>query len=247
MRRFGWIPDVPDQRDFRFARVRARVKIKDSVDLRSLFSGVEDQGDLGSCTAQALVGVLEFLENANKEIFEDKSRLFVYYNEREIEGTVREDSGAMLRTGIKALKKLGSCSEKLWPYDIDCYKLKPAQACYRQAKKHLITSYQRLVSLDDSLGCLSDGFPFVFGFGVYDSFMTKKVEKTGIVPMPKRSERMLGGHAVVAVGYNLKDKMMLVRNSWGEKWGMEGYCLMPFGFFTNRNLSDDFWAIRKEQ
>ena len=215
------------------------------MDLRAGCSPVENQKTLGSCTANALVGALEFLEKkANCAPFIDLSRLFIYYNEREIEGTVSADSGAFLRDGIKSLVNLGVCDEKLWPYLITKFMKKPPAVCYETAMKHTITSYHRLSTVDEMRACLADGFPFVFGFTVYESFESLEVEKSGVLDMPKPSERSVGGHAVMAAGYDDKSKRFLVRNSWDTNWGQGGYFTIPYDYLGNRNLSDDFWTIR---
>ena len=245
---FGWIPDIPDHRDFLFSAVyRAVPKLPASIDLRATCSPIEDQKTLGSCTANALVGALEFLEQKDGAPFMDLSRLFVYYNERVIEHTVASDSGAMLRDGIKTLAKQGVCSENNWPYVITKFKNKPTKACYVEAGTHLITSYQRLQTLDDMRSCLAAGYPFVFGFTVYESFESSEVDKTGVIPMPATGESVLGGHAVVAVGYNDSDKRFLARNSWGTGWGQKGYFTIPYNYLTNSQLAGDMWTIRLEQ
>ena len=125
------------------------------------------------------------------------------------------------------------------------FSVKPGAACYRAAQQHDITVYERLETLSDMKACLADGFPFVFGFTVYESFESPAVAKTGRVPMPSSDERVLGGHAVVAVGYNDADQRFIVRNSWGTSWGLKGYFLMPYAYLANRDLSDDLWTIRR--
>jgi C1A family cysteine protease len=244
VRRYGWIRDLPDQRDFVYTVEKLR-RIPNVVDLRSGCPPVEDQGNLGSCTAQALVGAMEFLENKEGVVFEDFSRLFIYYNERVIQRTVESDSGATLRNGIKTLKKQGVCSEKLWPYKISRFKTRPSKKSYKDALDHTISVYRRITSLNDMKGCLASGFPFVFGFSVYESFESVAVSRTGIVPMPAAGERLLGGHAVMAVGYDDMTKRFLIRNSWGSEWGMDGYCAMPYEYLANPNLAADFWTISR--
>ncbi len=242
-RTYGWVPDIPDQRDYLYKAIKPVVKLPKEVDLREHCSIVEDQGNLGSCTAQALAGNLEFLDNKIDHLYTDVSRLFIYYNERALIDAADYDSGAMLRDGIKTLKKDGSCEEYLWPYKIDKFAVKPSKKCYEEAKEHRIESYHRIEILQEMLVCLAEGYPFVFGFTVYDSFETARVAKTGIVNMPKRGEVALGGHAVMAIGYDQSKRRFLVRNSWGTNWGMDGYFTMPFQYLET--LADDFWTVRK--
>jgi C1A family cysteine protease len=244
--RYGWVPDLPDHRDLLYGAIRPLQPVLPvHVDLTDTCSEVENQGNLGSCTGNALAGALEFLENKNKIQFTDLSRLFIYYNERAIEGTTESDSGAMLRDGIKTLKNHGVCSEKKWPYVVSKFRLKPTSACYKEALNHQITSYHRIINLDEMRLCLAEGYPFVFGFTVYESFESSEVAKTGVVNMPGLNERALGGHAVLAVGYDDETKRFNVRNSWGTGWGKKGYFTIPYEYLADRNLADDFWTIRK--
>ena len=240
---FGWIPDRPDHRDYLYSAIAPKVKLPPKIDLRSEDSSIENQGHLGSCTANALAGHLQFLEKVNGQTYKDVSRLFIYYNERAIEGTVNFDSGAMIRDGIKVLAKYGVCPESTWPYDISQFTHKPTAACYKEGLKRRIVSYHRLETLDEMLNCLAEGFPFVFGFTVYESFESLKVAQTGIAPMPKKSERAIGGHAVMAIGYDQKQKRFIVRNSWGPQWGQAGYFTLPYAYIET--LADDFWTIRQ--
>ncbi|MEI8349060.1 MAG: C1 family peptidase [Candidatus Omnitrophota bacterium] len=239
---YGWVPDVPDQRDFLYKAIKPIVRIKKKVDLRHYCSAVEVQGQLGSCTAQALAGSLEFLDNKDGT-YVDVSRLFIYYNERVLINAVEYDSGASLRDGIKTLKNDGACEERLWPYIISKFDHKPSLKCYKEAKEHRIVSYHRLRGIPEMLACLSEGYPFVFGFTVYESFESEKVTETGVVQMPGKDEVALSGHAVMAVGYSQADKRFLVRNSWGAGWGVDGYFTMPFKYLET--LAGDFWTIRK--
>jgi C1A family cysteine protease len=242
---YGWVPDRPDQRDQLYSAIAAPPKkLPPKVDLSAGCSTVENQGQLGSCTANALVGNLEFLERKAGQVVSDLSRLFIYYNERAMEGTINEDAGAMIRDGVKSLVKLGVCTEKEWPYNIAKFAQKPPPACYKKAADHHVISYHRILSLQQMRQCLAEGYPFVFGFSVYDAFESEAVAKTGILNLPKPGEKQLGGHAVCAVGYDDSTKRVLVRNSWGADWGLKGYFTMPYDYISNNNLADDLWTIR---
>ena len=244
---YGWQPDLPDHRDFLYSAIAPKIRrLPPRVDLTAGCSRVEDQGRLGSCTANALVGALEFLEKRDRVRFRNLSRLFVYYNERAIEGTVDQDGGALLRDGIKSLAKLGVCAEEHWPYRVSHgrFKKKPPRSCYTAAKEHRIISYHRLNTLVEMRTCLADGYPFVFGFTVYSAFESEAVARSGILHLPKRGEEVEGGHAVMAAGYNDSQERFLIRNSWNTDWGMKGYFTMPYAYLSDRNLSDDFWTIR---
>jgi len=245
--KYGWVPDIPDFRDTMYGAVHPiPATLPAHVDLRPNCSPVEDQGQLGSCTANALVGALEFLEVKDKvKRFVNLSRLFLYYNERVIEGSVGSDSGAMLRDGIKTLAKQGVCSETNWPYNIANFTKKPPQGCFQEALTYQILTYARLNTVDEMRATLADGFPFVFGFSVYESFESQQVAKTGVVNLPEAGEKQLGGHAVLAVGYDDANKRFTVRNSWGTGWGMKGYFTIPYAYLQNRSLADDFWTVRK--
>lgn len=248
-RGYGWVPDFPDHRDVRYSAVRrVPVRLPRSVDLRPWCSPIEDQAALGSCTGNALAGAVEFLEKKDGVTrLVDVSRLFIYYNERVIEHTVGEDSGAMIRDGIKTLVKQGVCSEVKWPYVFSRFRTKPSRACYREARNHQVTAYARLETVDEMRACLVETFPFVFGFSVYESFESREVASTGVVPMPRAKEKLLGGHAVLAVGYDDRNRRFLVRNSWGTGWGMKGYFTIPYAYLADRNLSDDLWTIRRQE
>jgi C1A family cysteine protease len=245
--KFGWIPDIPDNRDKYFhLMVTASVKEPDEVDLRSQCPPIEDQGNLGSCTSQALASMIEYLHVKQGDSFVDLSRLFIYYNERAIEHTINEDSGAMIRDGIKTLKKQGVCEEKLWPYEISKFTKKPTPTCYKNALNYQALRYYRINVIEDMIQSLAQGFPFVCGISVYDSFMSETVKKTGKVPIPKKTERLQGGHAILIVGYSKSKSLFIGRNSWGTGWGKKGYFTIPFNYLGNDNLSDDFWTVQLE-
>ena len=248
IRHYGWIPDQPDQRDHLYsAPPQYLTALPSSTDLRKKCPPVYDQGQLGSCTANAIAAAVEFDRMKQKLHDFVPSRLFIYYNERKIEGTVPTDSGAMIRDGIKSVAKQGVCFEsgpQSWPYNIKNFAEEPPPPCYEAALKNQIVQYSRLVpTLTQLKGCLAHGFPFVFGFTVYESFEGADVAKTGIVPMPG-ADHAIGGHAVMAVGYDDSQQRFIVRNSWGPAWGQQGYCLMPYAYLTDTNLADDFWTIR---
>ncbi|VTU36295.1 C1 family peptidase [Variovorax sp. PBL-E5] len=241
---YGWKPSLPDFRDHRF-KVTARIALPPSVDLRPGCPPVYDQGQLGSCTANAAAAAFEFdLKRQGLTDFEP-SRLFIYYNERVLDGDVGQDAGSELRTAAKTLNKSGVCDEKSWPYDIAKFKTKPKASCYTAAKKHVSTSYQALdnTNVTELRTCLASGSPFILGFTVYESFESDKVATTGVVPMPLKKEKVLGGHAVMCVGYQESKKRFIVRNSWGVNWGVQGYCYFPYAYLTNTGLATDFWQI----
>jgi C1A family cysteine protease len=245
--KYGWVPDLPDYRDYLYVSpFRASEVLPERVDLRSLCPPPYDQGKLGSCTANAIAGVLEFdqLKEDLSSVFVP-SRLFIYYNERVIEGTIESDSGAQIRDGIKCVGRQGVCTEDEWPYEISKFAEKPPTSCYKDALEHRAISYKRVRrDLQHMKGCLAEGYPFVFGFTVFESFESDAVAKTGEVPLPQHGEKPVGGHAVVAVGYDEDTQRFLVRNSWGASWGLDGYCTMPYAYLTNRGLASDFWTVR---
>jgi len=256
--RYGWKPDLPDARDHLFSAPQiALAALPPSADLRAACPPVYDQGRIGSCTANAIAAAFEF--ETNKQSLPDfmPSRLFIYYNERAMEGHTATDSGAQIRDGIKSVASLGVCAETEWPYDdtpagSDGGQFppgardgeKPTDACYKDALDHRATTYSRVIrDLDQMRGCLAAGYPFVFGFTVYDSFESQEVARTGVVSMPSPDEEVVGGHAVLAVGYDDSTQTFLVRNSWGTGWGQAGYFTMPYAYLTTRGLAADFWTV----
>lgn len=241
MGHYGWRKDNPDQRDF-LAPPAPAVALPPSVDLRK--TGFEppiyDQGDLGSCTSNAIAGAFEY--DLKKQKLPDlaPSRLFIYYNERELENTVQSDAGASIRDGFRSIGWQGVCPETDWPYDIAAFAAKPPPGAYADALKNRAIKYMAVSQSEYTLRyVLWQGFPIVFGFTVYESFESDAVAKTGIVPMPGPSERVLGGHAVVAVGY--ENEVLICRNSWGA-WGDQGHFYLPMQYATSQ-LASDFWTI----
>ena len=250
--RYGWRRDLPDPRDQLYSALIA-LSLPIKFDLREHYTlpPVYDQGRLGSCTGNAIAGAIQF-ERIRQRMPRANlipSRLFIYYNERVIEGDVETDGGAQIRDGIKSVASQGDCFEGTgqdeWPYVISKFKDRPPPACYEAALHDRTVGYSRLVQNVDQLkSCLASGFPFVFGFTVYQSFESPTVTETGIVPMPVAGDAAIGGHAVMAVGYDDGEQRFTVRNSWGTSWGQQGYFTIPYAYVTNANLASDFWTIR---
>jgi C1A family cysteine protease len=221
--------DPLDWRDryYNFARIE---QPRDYVDLRIWASPVEDQLHLGSCVGQAVVGAYELLLNkADRNRFTDLSRLFVYYNARLLDNAVEEDVGAYVRDGIKAVNKYGVCSESTWPYLVERFAQAPSIQSYEDAQRRLIKKYYRIDDIKDIIDALNTDSPVVTSMNVYDSFDELDRGKK-ILPMPRASEDLIGGHAVTFVGYDLPKKLFLARNSFGTDWGEDGYFWVPFDY-----------------
>jgi C1A family cysteine protease len=250
MRRYGWKPDLPDQRD-RFYRVARPIALPAELDLRPVQPPVFDQGQLGSCTGNAVASALEAQETAQGEGLVILSRLFIYYNTREMEGTAGEDAGAYIRDTIKSVARFGACPEQQWPYDISRFAARPPEQCYREAVNSRALRYERVPqNLTSIKTALMQARGIVLGISVYESFEAGTVARTGIVPMPGRKESMLGGHCVKLVGYcdeglgGIPKRHFIGMNSWGTEWGMKGFFAIPYEYITNSNLADDLWVIQ---
>jgi len=259
----NWTPSLPDHRDFKYSMVEhghAQAVYPSKVDLRPLMSPIMDQGDLGSCTGHAGAAAVEFLELQEirmnlpvgkapqeyvAEQFAPVSRLFIYYNERVIDGTTDQDAGANMRDACTVALKTGIPRESLWQYEDSLALVKPNAAAYAEAKNHKITAYYAIKTLQDMKRCLAHGFPFIFGISIYDSFMTDAVAASGIVPIPNANENLLGGHALTCVGYDDTKMMFIGRNSWGKGWGQSGYFEIPYGYLTNPDLASDMFTLRR--
>lgn len=247
-RKYDWKPDLPDKRDWKYDhKLLGAQELPPSIDLRSKMPPVVDQGQIGSCTANAIAGAIGFLELMEGP-FDPISRLFIYWNERTMEGNQYQDAGAEIRDGILSVRNQGVCRETTWPYSQALLFQAPTQSAFVEASNHKIVNGFRLdnTNIESLKACLANGYPITFGFTVYDSFESQQVEHTGIVPMPNFSnERVLGGHAVLLVGYDDSAQMFLVRNSWGAWWGQAGYCWMPYSYLTDLDLSQDFWTLMR--
>ncbi len=242
----GWVPDLPDCRDHHYEPPRKLMRaLPRRVDLRAQCPPIYRQKTLNSCTANAIAAAIEFdqIKEGRPDRFRP-SRLFIYYNERALEHSIPSDSGAQIRSGMKTVAKRGVCREPLWPYRIRKFRKKPLRRCYSDAARHRGVTYQRVSrSLPALKACLASGRPFVFGFTVYQSFHSPKVTRTGRGAMPIKHEKIIAGHAVLAVGYDDSEKRFILRNSWGRKWGMQGYFTLPYDYLMNRHLSQDFWML----
>jgi C1A family cysteine protease len=208
------------------------------VDRIGLDNPIEDQGNLGSCTGNASTSMLEIKLKTS-----DLSRLMAYYNGRVIDGTTLVDDGAQIRSVIKGLMQSGVSLEKTWPYDITKFAQKPTPKAFTEAKTLVVDkiakrklSYQRVLTLNDLLNVLATGNTVTFGFMVPQSF--EALPASGVLALPKKNEPILGGHAVVAVGYDLRTQFVWVRNSWGSAWALDGY------FSDSRRLVDDMWTLQ---
>ena len=239
---FQWQPDKLDTRDYKYQIIP--MLTPNIVDLRRHCSPIENQGNLGSCTGQAIAGAIELLNKRNGK-YKDISRLFIYYYERLILGTINYDSGAYIRDGIKATNHYGASLESLWPHDIRKFRQQPVVEARNDALNRKVTRYERISNINECFDALSNGYPIIMGFKVYSSFMSGNVTKTGNMPYPNtRREKLLGGHAVLLVGYDKTKKVFIARNSWGAGWGDRGYFYMPFNVVTNTSMSSDYWIIK---
>ena len=214
------------------------------IDLREHLTPVEDQGELGSCTANAIAGACEYLEKRATGRETPVSRLFIYYLERKLENTEAEDSGASLRSGMKVLSQYGACAEHLWPYDVQNFKEEPPEHAFHEARAHQVDEYRRVpIELHAMKTCLDEGYPFVFGTRIFQSF--EEHGHHGRIELPRPGEKDLGGHAMLAVGYSDKDRVFVVRNSWGPDWGDGGYAYFPFDYLADPDYTHDGWTVRK--
>jgi C1A family cysteine protease len=243
--KLGYVPDLKDHRDKHYPTDKP-VTCPPSVDLSGGIPPCYDQGDLGSCTANAIAGAIQFVQGTQSLPSVMPSRLFIYYNERDMEGTVGSDSGAQIRDGIKSVVTLGYCPEDDWPYDTSQYTTKPSDNCYTEALQDQVTVYYRISNrITDMLHCLASGFPFVFGIAVYESFMNPP---GGDVPMPSPGEKLLGGHAILCVGYDQSTRRFKFRNSWGTGWGDgTGHGTIPFEYLESVEYGGDYWTIRQQE
>lgn len=244
---FGARPQPEDPRDIKVGQVfNLSIMPPDHaiVDWRSVCSPIENQGEINSCTANAMVGAMEVLEKRQR-LYTDKSRLFEYYNTRFLENDVDKDSGATIRETVKAAAKWGICTENIWPYDARILYERPSDACYTDAINYRISNYISLDqrNVDQALSVVYQGYPVVFAMYVYPEFMDTEMMKFGYLQMPHPHSTALGAHAVVLVGFDIDQKQFIVRNSWGPAFGISGYFYMPFDYYSTYTF--DPWTIIK--
>lgn len=243
VQRYGWKPSLPDHRDL--IADTATLPIRPEVDPRHDMPPVYDQGQLGSCTANAIAAAIEYdarLSGAAMTV--TPSRLDIYFGERELEGTTAQDSGAYGRDGFKYAHSTGVIPEKDWPYLIERFAQQPPLDV---ARRHTIGAYAAVPrSITSIKRVLSNRQTIAFGFSVFESFESAKVAKTGVMPVPGPTERMVGGHEVLMIGY-LRDHPdhVLCRNSWGATWALAGYFLMPWQIVLDKSMSSDFRTIKR--
>jgi len=229
----GFKPDLPDIRDLTFEAegiIRKKKVLPSVVDLRMHedMPPVYDQGTLGSCTAQSVGTLCDFEYGSAFQYL--PSTLFLYYVTRSLEGTVDIDNGATIRNTIKAANQFGVPTHNFWPYTIAKFKDTPPQSIYDIAANHQALEYRKVRQrLDDLRECLSQGNLIAFGFCVYEGLYQITRAKPEI-ELPDYSQELLGGHAVVACGYNDDREHFIIRNSWGSSWGVSGYFYMPYSF-----------------
>jgi C1A family cysteine protease len=283
----GWLRDYPDFRDMTPSRGPVEgVKLPEGeerdvptllgelgadapadqstlppeLDLRDQFPPIEDQGNLGSCTANAGVALLEYFERRAAGNHIDASRLFLYKATRNLMGQAG-DTGAFLRTTMQAMILFGIPPETYWPYDIARFEEEPTPFCYAFGQNYRALQYYRLDppgTTRDQLVAqikthLTTGLPPMFGFSVYASYR-QSFDNGGLIPFPNAGENKVGGHAVVAVGYDDDRQIqnvnggdatrgaIRIRNSWGTRWGEEGYGWLPYAFVF-RHLAVDWWSL----
>ena len=228
----------------------ASASVREHMDLWPIF----DQGTLGSCTANAIAAAIEFETRSADfaidglaETFSSSeafvpSRLFIYYNEREREGTIDSDAGAQTKDGIKTVQRIGFCSESLRLYQVENFNVQPPISCYEST--HLVTGAHRLFpqNLSEMKKAIATGYPVVFGVAVYETFLQSQ---DGNIPMPDTvNEKLQGGHAILAVAYDDLSMQVTFRNSWGAEWGDGGYGKLPYSYFSKRTLANSMWVIK---
>lgn len=241
-RTLGYIKDVIDNRDYKY--IPQTFGVAPSKFLISNLPPILDQGNLGSCVSNALANSLRYIYNRLKKNNNTWSRLFNYYNTRVIENTVKIDNGCQIRNAFKVCNKTGSCYEASWPYNINKFAVQPSTASYNEAKKNIITKYNRVDQTRNAIkSCILSSNTVVVGFSCYTNLFSQYTTSTGNITYPLARERYLGGHAVLLVGFDDVAQTYTFMNSWGSKWGNKGFGTIPYRYLENVNLAGDFWTL----
>lgn len=239
VKRLNVLPYVKDNRDHVY-KLKS-VQVSDVIDLRENDSNVEDQGMLGSCVSNALCNAYEItVKKLYPNAFKELSRLFVYYHSRIFDDNLEDDLGSYIRDGLKSLKHYGVCAEELWPYNVEKFNEQPPPQCYLNASKRTITEYQLLLNNDEIIEVLNDYIPVTVSIEIFQQF-NNVTKENNIIRLPNQFDYSLGYHAVLILGYNLNTRQFLVKNSWGNNWGDNGYAYIPFDYVGN--FSNEKWVF----
>ena len=243
-RGLGWHPDTPDFRDFVYA-APVGITLEPEIDLRPFAPPIVDQTVTNSCVGNSSASMVRFLRRKlGLQPDFQPSRLFIYYFARRLQGWQAQDEGATIRDAMKVLEADGVCDENDWPFEVERVNTRPDQLDLRSALANKQLKYVRM-KRDDNLyhlkHSLQMGLPFTFGITVYSSFFDTGAD--GMVKMPRSSEDFEGGHAMYCLGYSDQAQRFIVANSWSDNWGDGGYCYLPYAYFANDDLSDDFWTL----
>ena len=243
-KRHGWKKDKPDTRDYKFAS-KKNTSLPRIYTLRDSMPPVLDQGQLGSCTANGIANSLVFCEmKENIDNNKPRSRLFIYYNERDMEGEINSDAGGQIRDGVKSVNTVGACFEETWPYDIKLFTEKPPQTAYDEASRHVSVKYEAVNQTENDLKtALQSGYPVVFGFSVFQSIESPDVKQTGVIPLPKVGDSSIGGHCVLLTGWDDSKRLFQIQNSWGTDWGDKGFGYLSYDYVLNTTNASDFWLV----
>lgn len=248
----GWAPELPSNKDWKFNMAASAVEevLPDQLpSRRSHCVPVMDQGELGSCVGCATSYAVGYLYRTDPSPLSTVySALYAYFQARVMDGTMWQDidSGAYIRDSMDALRTIGIATNNSWPYKPRRFADKPSKSIDKVAARWKLGAHWRCDTLDDILRALAAGYPVVGGFTCYDSMFTTEVDRTGVIPMPHRTDHLEGGHAVHFTSYNQTTRQLEFQNSWGTGWGDSGYGFLPFDFAADRDLSDDFWALQAE-
>lgn len=255
----GWLPDPPDFRDKNYEDITTMHwwnRLPAKVDLRNIQSPIQDQLGLRACIPNTICSAIECLEFKKSKLakFVDYSRLFSYWCARSSvwEEKNISDSGCFIRNAIKALNTYGICNEEVWPYDATKVNIKPTQKAFSLASKQKCLEYYRINDIKHMKKCLADGYPFIFGYTIFNSQLNYNYYD-GNIPIPEKGEQWQGSHVVLAVGYDDALKKFIFKNSWGNSFGYnfkwngassQGYGQMPYEMLENTSYTDDIWTIR---